>query len=64
MPVMPSSSAFVSGSSMPLVAKSKLSAFRQQRQSVDLERQLFDQRHLVFGFGLGGAGDTVISSCR
>ena len=29
--------------------------FRQQRQRVDFQRQLLDQRHLVLGFGLGRA---------
>ena len=54
---MPCSSSVVSGSSMPLEAKSKFSAFRQQRQRVDLQRQLVDQRHLVFGLGFGRAAD-------
>ena len=57
MPCMPCSSSVVSGSSMPLAPKSKFSSFREQRQRVDLQRQLFDQRHLVFGFGLGRAAD-------
>ena len=42
---------------MFLVAKSKLSPSAKKRQRVDLERQLLDHRHLVFGFALGRAGD-------
>ena len=38
-----------------LGAEVEVQPFRQQRQRVDLQRQLLDQRHLVFGFGLGGA---------
>ena len=31
--------------------------FRQQRQRIDLQRQLVDQRHLVLGLRLGRAAD-------
>ena len=36
---------------------------RQQRQRVDLERQLVDQRPFVLGLRLGGGG-TGLTSCR
>ena len=39
-----------------LGSKVEVQAFRQQRQRIDFKRQLFDQRHLVLGFGLGRTG--------
>src|ERR1700738_1085910 len=58
MPCMPPSSSDVSGSSMPFAAKAKFSppSTSQQAQRIDFQRQLFDQRHLVFGLGPGRAG--------
>ena len=39
--------------------KIKVERLRQQRQPVDLERQLFDERPFIFGLHLGGGGDYV-----
>ena len=47
----------VNGSSMPLAREVEVERLGQQRQRIDLERQLGDDRHLVLGLGLGRAAD-------